>query len=178
LVLEAFLRGGIRWVLCCMVVVSTCLTALYRGIIVYGVLFGRIRPRYIGGMVSRSYVYFPCRVLGLGALFGRYFLQSRVLMFNTVFNLNENLKLIPIICVISGCRVLIIILIWKNYNVFSIENKDKGFEELIHNFLAKMWFLPALRSDIHRGVVLRRAGSVKDIIEDGHLEHTIGRESV
>lgn len=44
--------------------------------------------------------------------------------------------------------------------------------------MAKMWFIPPLRSDLFSGRVLNLRGDVKGLIEDGYLEYSLGRDSV
>ena len=106
LVLEAFLRGGMRMVLCVMVIFSTCLTALYRGLMVFSVYFFSMEFSNIGSCVSRSFVILPCSVLGFGALFGGILMQSFVLEFNLFFSLSGIVKIMPFLCFVSGLFLL------------------------------------------------------------------------
>lgn len=102
LILEAFLAGGINIIMCFMVVFSTCLTAVYSGILIYSVFFSSIFFRQEMTIVSNVYLSVPCCILGLGALFGGITMQSVVLDFNVVFEVHGILKLIPTFCVIRG----------------------------------------------------------------------------
>lgn len=65
----------------------------------------------IGTIVSNSYVYVPCFILGVGALFGGLAMQRIVLDFNLVFNLQGVLKLAPISCVGTGIGVGVVYII-------------------------------------------------------------------
>jgi len=56
LVIEAFLRGGLRLILCLIVVFSTCLTAIYGGLMVVRVISTSMRSSYIGSINSSRYV--------------------------------------------------------------------------------------------------------------------------
>lgn len=120
LVLEAFLSGGMRMVLCVIVVLSTCLTVVYSGWMVFRVFYNSIRPAVVGSCISRWYVIFPCRVLGLGALFGGFIIQSIVLEFNRMFNVFGNFKLVPIFCVIIGGLLLSGYIFVNNFKTFNI----------------------------------------------------------
>jgi hypothetical protein len=44
--------------------------------------------------------------------------------------------------------------------------------------LLKIWFLPILRRDFFRSEVLNLSGDMKELVEDGYLEHRFGREGV
>lgn len=94
-------------VLCFIVIFSTCLTAVYSGWLIYGVLFSSIHLSSRGTIISNIYLRLPCAVLGLGALFGGIIIQSIVLDFNVVFEVCGLLKLIPISCIISGIGLLL-----------------------------------------------------------------------
>jgi len=41
-----------------------------------------------------------------------------------------------------------------------------------------MWFIPLLSRDLFTPFSLRLSRGVKDYIEDGHMEHSFGREGV
>ena len=92
LVLEAFLNGGFGLVLGFIVIISTCLTAVYRGCILYKVLFSSMDIGFIRSMVSSVYVRIPCGILGFGALFGGFIMQSIIIRFNRVFRLYSVMK--------------------------------------------------------------------------------------
>lgn len=180
LVIESFLSGGIRIVLCLMVVLSTCLTGVYRGLLVLRVTRSSIRNSYIGSINSTSYITFPCRILGVGALGGGYFMQTTVLDFNTVFRLYGNMKMIPFLCFITGVVTVIfyrLSLLGISYNVVNAHFNSKGLE-LYYDIAAKIWFIPPLRRDIFSTQVLSLSGDIKSVVEDGYLEYSFGRDSV
>lgn len=56
LVIEAFLTGGLRLILCLIVIFSTCLTAIYGGLMVVRVISRSMRSAYIGSINSSRYV--------------------------------------------------------------------------------------------------------------------------
>lgn len=173
LVLEAFLRGSVNGILCFIVVFSTCLTAVYRGWLIYGVLFSS--SSFSGGMVmvSNTYLTLPCCVLGLGALFGGIFMQSIILDFNTSFEVYGIFKVIPGLCVVGGIAGLVrYISIIKS---FTFGSRGRG---LIIDSLSKMWFMPMLRRDLFRPSSLNTRIKVKEIIEDGYLEYRFGSDGV
>lgn len=74
---------------------------------VYRLLSSNIGARLVGSIISNEYVVIPCRILGLGALFGGIIIQSTVISFNDFFVLPRILKLVPILCVSLGILFLV-----------------------------------------------------------------------
>nr|QID02651.1 NADH dehydrogenase subunit 5 [Scrobicularia plana] len=180
LVIESFLSGGISMVLCLMVVLSTCLTGVYSGLLVLSVTSSSMSNSYMGSMNSTSYITFPCSILGVGALGGGYFMQTTVLDFNTVFSLYGNMKMIPFLCFITGVVTVIfysLSLLGMSYNVVNAHFNSKGLE-LYYDMAAKMWFMPPLSSDMFSTQVLSLSGDMKSVVEDGYLEYSFGSDSV
>lgn len=91
---------------------------------VYRLLSSNIGVSYVGSIVSNEYVVVPCRVLGLGALFGGMLIQSFVIRFNDCFVLPEVLKLIPILCVSFGLIFLLIYAYSQGASVYNISNHE------------------------------------------------------
>lgn len=180
LVIESFLSGGLRLVLFLMVVISTCLTAIYGGWMVYSLLKFNIGVNNVGSIISNEYVTIPCRILGFGAIFGGIFIQCVVISFNEFFTLFRVLKLIPILCVSFGIFSLGLYRykqVWGQYQYFKYQSGG-GLGEILLGFLSKMWFIPPLRRDVFSDKVLRSSGEVKEIIEDGYLEYSFGGDGV
>ena len=180
LVLESFLSGGIRIVLCVIVALSTCLTVLYRSYMLSRVFFSSIGPAYVGSCLSSKYARVPCRILGSGALFGGILMQSFVLEFNCFFSLFEIIKVVPLLCVCFGLFFFSIRVIWKllnNFCVLNFNNKVRDYE-FLNDILGKMWFMPLLSRDFFSGEVLDIRGDTKGLIEDGYLEFSFGGEGV
>ena len=176
LVLESFLSGGINLVLCLMVVVSTCLTTVYRGWLVYSVFFQSANLGFMGSIVSNEYIIIPSSILGLGALFGGVFLQATVLELNSVFLMVDLLKVVPILCVFFGLmRVFLSVAFVENLMFSMVDLKRK---EILRDYLAKIWFLRFLSSDFHSGLFLNLRGTIKEKFEDGYLEFSFGRDRV
>lgn len=138
LVIESFLGGGFNLVLCLILIVSTCLTAVYSGIIAIRLLKNSISYSYMGSIVSNSYINFPCLVLGLGALFGGVVIESLILDFNINFNIYNILKIIPIGCVVVGIIILIIIRNNINTTYYSISRSGSFNKEILTDILAKI----------------------------------------
>lgn len=113
--------------------------------------------------------------MGVGALFGGFFLQIFVLDFNEVYEVLGGLKLIPRFCFVVGGVRLITYLMYKR--ALSYRGVLKG-SELMGDVFAKMWFTPFLRSDLFSSIVLGARGNVKGFVEDGYLEHSFGSEKV
>ena len=80
----------------------------------------------MGEIVSDSYVWLPCFILGVGALFGGIIIQRLVLDFNIFFCLQGILKLAPIICVICGFSIGFIY-IWYYINIVDQFSGEKEF---------------------------------------------------
>jgi len=117
LVLEAFLNREGRLVLFVMIVVSTCLTAFYSGLMLYSVGgFSQTFPMS-ARIVSRFYVVIPCSLLGVGALFGGLFIQSVFLGFNVLFYVEGIFKLVPILCVMVGLSSLLVFIVFRGFGL-------------------------------------------------------------
>lgn len=175
LVIEAFLGGGFRLVLFLIVIISTCLTAVYRGITVLRLMNFSISRVYNGIIVSSNYVSLPCGVLGLGALFGGGIIQNLVLDLNFNFNIYRSLKIVPIFCVIFGIILLIIISLKIGiYSYFSFGGNLSW--EGLSTIMAKIWFIPVLRSDLYSREALELRLKLKRVVEDGYMERSFGGE--
>nr|AJC10832.1 NADH deshydrogenase subunit 5 [Macoma balthica]AJC10845.1 NADH deshydrogenase subunit 5 [Macoma balthica] len=180
LVIESFLSGGLSLVLFLMVVISTCLTAIYGGWMVYSLLKFNMGVNNVGSMISNEYVTIPCSILGFGAMFGGMFMQCVVISFNEFFTLFSVLKLIPILCVSFGIFSLGLYSykqVWGQYQYFKYQSGG-GLGEMLLGFLSKMWFMPPLSSDVFSDKVLSSSGEVKEMIEDGYLEYSFGGDGV
>jgi len=179
-VLEAFLRGGLNLILCFIVIFSTCLTAIYRGWLIYGVLFSSISFSSGGPMVANIYLSLPCRILGFGALFGGMLMQSMILDFNINFEVCGLLKIIPISCVVGGIGGLLSYVLFLKKSLYSgrpILVLIRGYD-IVKSRAAKMWFIPMLSRDSHTSNVLNLRKDVKGLVEDGYLEHSLGSDGV
>jgi len=124
------------------------------------------------------YLIIPCSVLGLGALFGGVVIQSVVLDFNVVFEVIGVLKLVPSLCVAVGALGLATYLFLLKLSLNQTKLIISPRCSVIKDRMAKMWFLPMLRRDSFRGLVLDVRRDVKEIIEDGYLEYSLGRDGV
>ena len=122
LVLEAFLSGGLNIVLCFMVVLSTCLTAIYRGWLIYGVFFSSINFSSGFSIISNSFLSIPCSLLGVGAVVGGMRMQCLILEFNTSFEVLGMIKLVPFGCVVIGITGLVIYITSLNLIIFRSSN--------------------------------------------------------
>nr|YP_006576378.1 NADH dehydrogenase subunit 5 [Iridona iridescens]AEV94272.1 NADH dehydrogenase subunit 5 [Iridona iridescens] len=180
LVLESFFSGGLNLILCVLVIFSTCLTVIYSGWLMFSVFF--LSNSFSSGlsMVSGLFLSIPCTILGLGALFGGFFLQSIVLDFNTSFEVCGMMKLIPISCVVLGVMGLMLYISILKVGIFNLKVKEYNTNSLtvIEDSLAKMWFLPSVSSDLFSGGVLYWSSSVKEMIEDGYLEYSVGSDGI
>lgn len=128
----------------------------------------------MGDITSNSFVWFPCFLLGVGALFGGFVIQSIILSFNISFRLQGVLKLAPILCVIRGVSLGLIYILNFLLNLRNFPLK-RGF---ITDIISKIWFTPLLRSDLFTPRTLKVRGRVKADIEDGYIEHYLGGELV
>nr|YP_009642914.1 NADH dehydrogenase subunit 5 [Sanguinolaria ovalis]QCQ20478.1 NADH dehydrogenase subunit 5 [Sanguinolaria ovalis] len=182
LVLEAFLTSDMSVVFMVMTVLATCLTAFYSGLMLYSVAGFSIGASYSSSMVSNYYVVIPCSILGVGALFGGITMQSFSLGFNVLFYAEGLYKLVPILCVVSGLSALAGFMMIRSMSYdFTVLGKSEGSSgvvERVTDMLAKMWFMPLLSSDLFSGSSLSLSRGVKDYIEDGHLEYSLGSEGV
>ena len=118
LVIESFIRGSFCGVLFVILSISTLLTTLYRGIIVYKVIFGSLRIRVSGRISFNLFVIIPCRVLGMGALLGGLIMQAFVLDFNEIFSIFGLMKLLPSVCLTGGVISFIILVLYKNSQLY------------------------------------------------------------
>nr|YP_006576414.1 NADH dehydrogenase subunit 5 [Semele scabra]AEV94308.1 NADH dehydrogenase subunit 5 [Semele scabra] len=176
LVLESFFVSSMSGVLFVLVVVSTCLTVLYSGLMVLSLVRFSMYEGYKGVMVSGAYVMFPCSVLGVGSLFGGLVMQYLVLEFNASFVLVGYVKMVPIVCVCLGIMGVLVYKVTGVLNTYTGLNLGSG--EVFVDMLAKMWYMPQLSSDLFSGFVLEMSGNVKGVVEDGYLEYSFGSELV
>nr|YP_010447207.1 NADH dehydrogenase subunit 5 [Donax dysoni]UTM92215.1 NADH dehydrogenase subunit 5 [Donax dysoni] len=181
LVIESFMSEGVNILLGLMVLISTCLTAFYSGLMVFSVSKSCMVFPGMGDMISNSYVIIPCFVLGVGALFGGLIMQSMILSFNSIFILQGVVKLLPIMCVMVGLVLLVLMVFTTNALVYMdlsyLSNKGLSYG-LIEFMVGKMWFLPLLSSDLFSNEVLFNSDKVKEVVEDGYLESYLGGEGV
>ena len=180
LVIESFLSGGIRVVLCLIVVFSTCLTGVYSGLLIVSIITSSIRTPYIGSINSMRYITAPCTTLGVGALVGGLLIQRAVLDFNMVFRLFGVTKVIPFLCVIVGSVTMVCYYFNSfgiNFKIIGIRLKDRSYE-VYSDIASKIWFIPPLSSDLFSNEVLTLRGDMKSLVEDGYLEYSFGRDSV
>nr|YP_006576390.1 NADH dehydrogenase subunit 5 [Hiatula diphos]AEV94284.1 NADH dehydrogenase subunit 5 [Hiatula diphos] len=182
LVLEAFLTSDMSVLFVAMSVLATCLTAFYSGLMLYSVSTFSIGASYSSSMISSYYVIVPCSILGIGALFGGITMQSFSLGFNVMFYVQGLFKLVPILCVVSGLCALggFVMIRGLNYSLLNLDDYEgsMGLAERAVDMLAKMWFMPFLSSDLFSSRSLSLSRGVKDYIEDGHLEYSLGSEGV
>nr|YP_009642902.1 NADH dehydrogenase subunit 5 [Gari elongata]QCQ20466.1 NADH dehydrogenase subunit 5 [Gari elongata] len=179
LVLEAFLTGSVSYIFLVMVVLATCLTGFYSGLVLYSVMKLSLNVSYSSSMISSYYVVIPCSVLGVGALIGGMIMQSLSLGFNVNFYVDGVFKLIPILCVISGLSVLVGYILVGNMNFIlglDLDGSSLSVSERVSDMAAKMWFMPVLSSDLFSPMTLTLSRGVKDYIEDGHMEYSLGSE--
>nr|YP_006576438.1 NADH dehydrogenase subunit 5 [Solecurtus divaricatus]AEV94332.1 NADH dehydrogenase subunit 5 [Solecurtus divaricatus] len=178
LVLESFLTGQASLVVFLIVVVSTCLTAFYSSLMLYSVMVFSMSKAYYSSMSANYYVVFPCSVLGLGALFGGLVMQSSFLDFNVMFYLQGIGKVVPIMCVLLGVSLMMMFVLVRFNSKFVGEGSTKlSLMSVFSDMAAKMWFLPLLSSDAFSSEVLGLSRDVKDLIEDGYMEHYLGSEA-
>ena len=107
-------------------------------------------------------------------------MQIIVLDFNIVFNLHGIMKLTPSLCVLVGVLRLTFYCLNLFGGSYSIESLrlNEGNYEACSDILAKMWFMPPLRSDFFSDKVLGLSGDIKSLVEDGYLEYSFGSDSV
>jgi len=107
-------------------------------------------------------------------------MQIMVLDFNIVFNLYGIMKLTPSLCVLVGvlsvtCYCLK--LFGRSYTIEGLALNGRNYE-MYSDMLAKIWFIPPLRSDFFSDKVLSLRGDIKSLVEDGYLEYSFGSDSV
>nr|AQZ26103.1 NADH dehydrogenase subunit 5 [Semelidae sp. STW-2017] len=178
LVLEAFLSGGLSLILCVLVMVSTCLTAVYSGMMILSLFSNMNVINFMGSMSANKYVVMPCSILGIGALFGGFFMQLYILDFSNIFSLYNILKLVPFLCVVCGVSFLsCFYFIMSSQNYKRIFNLNSFWSEMLNDMMSKMWFMPPLSSDMFSSQVMSLSGDIKSLVEDGYMEYTFGGDS-
>nr|QNV49107.1 NADH dehydrogenase subunit 5 [Gari togata] len=120
-------------------------------------------------------VSFPCGVLGLGALFGGWVLQSCVLPFNVKFSWFVLEKLFPLVGLLWG----FIILVWKlgGWEILlfgSFLNVMGSSESCFFSAASKGFYLYELSGELIPRLVLKQSALLGEYVESGEVEWSVG----
>nr|AKZ29884.1 NADH dehydrogenase subunit 5 [Geloina coaxans] len=169
LVMESGMSGGLSGVGMVLFVLSIVLTVLYGMRMVFMILMAESLCSFEGYGSLDLYLFFSTFGLGIGAVWGGFFMQMVVKKFSKFVFVSSYEKLLILISIFLSFGLIVFCF---------FEKLLKVSKKLWLYFLSKMWFLPFLSGNFVSSLFLGKILLINFYLEKGWFESVIWGSSV